>query len=358
MTDTSHYAAAGVNIEEGDAFVEAIAPHTQATDRSGSIKNGGVGGFAALFDLKAAGFTDPVLAAATDGVGTKLAVADLANMHEFIGQDLVAMCVNDLICTGAEPLFFLDYFATGRLNLDTAQQVVAGIARACKATGCALVGGETAEMPGLYSGESYDLAGFAIGAYERGKGLDGKGIKTGDKVLAIASDGAHSNGYSLIRKIVADTHTSWMAPPPYTSNKESLAADLLTPTRLYPPALLKPIRTCNIKALAHITGGGISGNLCRILPDGLGAKIDAQCWNIQPLFKWLQATGHIPPHEMVRTFNCGIGMMAVTAPERVEIVSKMLKSSNLSVTHVGEIVTSDAQGPQKVHINNLDTAFE
>ncbi len=313
------YRDAGVDIDAGDALVEAIKPAARATDRPGVM--GGLGAFGALFDLKAAGFTDPILVAATDGVGTKLRIAIETGLLETVGQDLVAMCVNDLVCQGAEPLFFLDYYATGKLDTAAAAKVVRGVAAACRATDCALVGGETAEMPGMYPPGDFDLAGFAVGAAERGALLP-RTVSPGDVLIGIASDGAHSNGYSLIRRIVADAGLGWDAPAPFAEGP--LGAALMTPTRLYVRAALALIRGAEAKALAHITGGGLTGNLPRVLPEGVGAEIDLGAWTQPALFGWLATQGGVAPEEMLRAFNCGVGMVAAVAPAQAETALALL----------------------------------
>jgi phosphoribosylformylglycinamidine cyclo-ligase len=319
----SSYAEAGVSIAAGNALVRAIAPLARATRRPGADAD--LGGFGAFFDLRAAGFADPILVAATDGVGTKLRLAIETGRHETIGQDLVAMCVNDLLVQGAEPLFFLDYFATGKLDRGVAETVIAGIARACSAAGCALIGGETAEMPGIYAAQDYDLAGFAVGAVERGAQLTGARIAAGDTVLGLASSGAHSNGYSLIRRLI-------------DPSEAALIETLLTPTRLYVKPLLPLIREGSIHGLAHITGGGLLENVPRVLPPCTRATLDAGRWPLPPLFATLQARGAIAPAEMLRTFNCGIGMVAIVAPGAAESVAAALEASGETVHAIGTIV--------------------
>jgi phosphoribosylformylglycinamidine cyclo-ligase len=300
------YRQAGVDIEAGDALVEAIKPLAKATSRAGVL--GGLGGFGALFDLKAAGFTDPILVSTTDGVGTKLKIAIETGIHDFVGIDLVAMCVNDLIVQGAAPLFFLDYFATGALDVAAAKTVIAGIADGCKIAGCALVGGETAEMPGMYAGGDYDLAGFAVGAAERGSLLPAN-VAAGDAILALPSSGVHSNGFSLLRKIIEDTGLDWRAPAPFATDW-SLAEALMVPTRIYVKPMLALHRAGLLKAAAHITGGGLPGNLPRALPAGLGAQLRAP-WAMPDVFRWLAKTGNVATAEMLRVFNCGIGMTLI-----------------------------------------------
>jgi phosphoribosylformylglycinamidine cyclo-ligase len=326
------YAAAGVDIDAGNALVEAIKPAAARTRRAGVMA--GLGGFGALFDLKAAGYTDPILVAATDGVGTKLRIAIDTGHYATIGQDLVAMCVNDLVCQGAEPLFFLDYFATGKLDVAQAAQVIDGIAAACAATGCALVGGETAEMPGMYHGGDFDLAGFAVGAMERGADLP-QGVVAGDVLLGLASSGVHSNGYSFVRKVVENTGLSWDAPSPFGDG--ALGAALLAPTRLYVKPALAAVRAGGVHALAHITGGGLTENLPRVLPDGLGAAIDLSAWTLPPVFGWLRAASGITEAEMLKTFNSGIGMIAVVAADRAEAVAAVLRDAGEAVAVIGHV---------------------
>jgi phosphoribosylformylglycinamidine cyclo-ligase len=335
MTDRPNgltYAQAGVDIDAGNALVARIKPLAAATARPGTMA--GLGGFGALFDLRAAGYADPILVAATDGVGTKLRLAIETGLLDGIGVDLVAMCVNDLVCQGAEPLLFLDYFATGRLDVDQAAAVIAGIARACAATGCALVGGETAEMPGIYHGGDFDLAGFAVGAMERGAELP-RGVAEGDILLGLASDGVHSNGYSLVRRIAAAEGLGWDAPAPFAAGP--LGAALLTPTRLYVRPVLAAVRAGGVRALAHITGGGLTENLPRVLPEGLGAAIDLDAWRLPPVFGWLRAAGGIAEGEMLRTFNCGIGMVLVVAPDRAEAIAALLVDAGETVVRLGTV---------------------
>jgi len=327
------YADAGVDIAAGNALVERIKPIARATARAGAV--GGLGGFGALFDLKAAGFADPILVAATDGVGTKLRIAIDTGIVAGIGTDLVAMCVNDLVCLGAEPLFFLDYFATGRLDVDQAAEIVAGIARACAACGCALVGGETAEMPGLYQGGDFDLAGFAVGAMERGRDLP-RGVSAGDVLLGLGSDGVHSNGFSLIRKVAAQAGLGWDAPAPFAPRP--LGAALLAPTRLYVRPVLAAVRTGGVHALAHITGGGLTENLPRVLPEGLGATIDLTAWSLPPVFRWLSESGGMAEAELLRTFNCGIGMIVVVAADRADALAALLREAGETVIPLGTVV--------------------
>ena len=326
------YADAGVSIEAGNTLVKMIAPLVRATRRPGADAE--IGGFGGIFDLKAAGFRDPLMVAATDGVGTKLKLAIETGRHETIGQDLVAMCVNDLIVQGAEPLFFLDYFATGKLETGVAEAVVAGIARACTAAGCALIGGETAEMPGMYTEGDYDLAGFSLGAVERDQLLTGDKVAVGDLLLGIASSGAHSNGYSLLWRLVEGADLD--APAPFDAST-SLIDALLAPTRLYVKPLLPLLRAGQIHALAHITGGGLLENVPRVLPDGARAGIDAGSWPLPPLFGWLQQQGSMEAAELARTFNCGIGMVLAVAPEEAEAVAIALTAAGEQVFAIGQI---------------------
>lgn len=329
------YRDAGVDIDAGNALVERIKPAAAATARAGVMD--GLGGFGALFDLKAAGFSDPVLVAATDGVGTKLRIAIETSLLDGVGVDLVAMCVNDLVCQGAEPLFFLDYFATGKLCVNEAAQVVNGIAEGCKAAGAALIGGETAEMPGMYHGGDFDLAGFSVGAMERGTALP-KDVSGGDILLGIASSGVHSNGYSLVRKIVDKSGLDWQADCPFSN--ETLGGALLTPTRIYVAAALAANRAGGLHALAHITGGGLSENLPRVLSKGLGAVIDLDAWTLPPVFGWLAKTGGMSQAEMLKTFNSGIGMVAVVAPERATEITEVLQKAGEQVFKIGALTDS------------------
>ena len=308
------YARAGVSIAAGDALVRAIGPMARATARPGASAE--LGGFGAFFDPRAAGYLDPLLVATTDGVGTKLRLAIDTGRHDSVGQDLVAMCVNDLLVQCAEPLLFLDYFASAHLDVAIAEAVVRGIAAACAEAGCALVGGETAEMPGMYAPGDYDLAGFALGAVERGQQLTGAGVAPGDVLIGVASSGAHSNGFSLIRKILADSGADLAAPAPFDQGDghgRTLADTLLEPTRLYVRDLLPLARGGRVKAMAHITGGGLIENIPRVLPEGCHAAIDAATWTLPPLFAWLQAAGDLTPADLARTFNCGWGMVLVAA---------------------------------------------
>jgi phosphoribosylformylglycinamidine cyclo-ligase len=330
------YADAGVDIDAGNALVDAIKPLVRATRRPGADAE--IGGFGGLFDLKAAGFKDPILVAANDGVGTKLKIAIDSNSHETIGIDLVAMCVNDILVQGAEPLFFLDYFATGKLAPDVGAHVVKGIAEGCLQAGCALIGGETAEMPGLYGKGDYDLAGFCVGAAERGTLLPRPDVKAGDVLLGLASSGVHSNGYSLVRKIVEISGLDWSAPAPFAPEK-TLGAALLEPTKIYVKTLLAVLHeTKAIKAMAHITGGGFIDNIPRVLPHGLGAEINLDAIPVLPVFSWLAKTGGVSVPEMLRTFNCGIGMVLVVDETQVDLLQKSLKKHGEPFVILGQIV--------------------
>ena len=328
------YAEAGVDIDAGNTLVDAIKPLAKATARVGA--DAGLGGFGALFDLKAAGYKDPILVSTTDGVGTKLKLAIDTGKHDTVGIDLVAMCVNDLIVQGAEPLIFLDYFATGKLDVAAAKQVIAGIAEGCKQAGCALVGGETAEMPGMYGAGDYDLAGFAVGAVERGQALPQGTIAAGDIVLGLASSGVHSNGFSLVRKIVAEEKLSWDSPAPFDPS-QTLGQALLEPTRIYVRSALQAVRTGHVKAMAHITGGGLLENIPRVLPDGIGVWLSATSWQAPPVFRWLANAGHIDPQDMARTFNCGIGMVVIVAPEHAAEITQVLAEQGEKVFRIGEV---------------------
>lgn len=326
------YAQAGVDIDAGNALVERIKPAAAATKRAGVAS--GLGGFGGLFDLKAAGFVDPVLVAATDGVGTKLRIAIDTGNVDGVGVDLVAMCVNDLVCQGAEPLFFLDYFATGKLELDQAARIIEGIARGCEASGCALIGGETAEMPGMYPAGDFDLAGFSVGAMERGTALPA-GVAEGDVLLGLASDGVHSNGYSLVRKIVETSGLGWDDACPW--GEGSLGAALLTPTRLYVKAALAAIKAGGVHGFAHITGGGLTENLPRVLPDRLGVHVDLDTWDLPPVFQWLAAQGGMDQAEMLKTFNAGIGMVVVVDPAFEADATAALEADEQVVTRIGAV---------------------
>ncbi len=328
------YEDAGVSIAAGNALVKAIGPLAKSTRRPGADAD--LGGFGGFFDLKAAGYKDPLLVAGNDGVGTKVKLAIDHDRHDKIGIDLVAMCVNDLIVQGAEPLFFLDYFATGKLENGVAERVIAGIAEGCRIAGCALIGGETAEMPGMYAAGDYDLAGFCVGAVERGEQLTGDKVAAGDVLLGLASSGVHSNGYSLVRRLAADK--GWkLDRPALFDNEKLLIEHLIEPTRIYVKALLPFIRSGRINALAHITGGGLLENVPRVLPAHLHAHIDADAWEQPRLMAFLQAQGHIEPEEMARTFNCGIGMVLTVKPEEADALATDLAAAGEAVFRIGEI---------------------
>lgn len=346
------YKKAGVDIDAGAALVERIKPHSKRTARPGVM--GGIGGFGALFDLKGAGFQDPVLVASTDGVGTKLKVAIDSGIHDTVGIDLVAMCVNDLITSGAEPLFFLDYFATGKLNIDEAATIIAGIAAGCAESSCALIGGETAEMPGLYRSGDYDLAGFAVGAAERGQIITGENVKAGDIVLGLASSGLHANGFSLVRALIAQSGLSYDQPAPF-AREQTLGQALLTPTRLYVKSLLRVLKQGGaIKAMANITGGGLLENPQRSLPAGLSVHIDATRWPLPPVFGWLRTQGNLSPEDMARTFNCGIGMIVIVDPAQAGIISEELRAAGETIYKIGHIAPHDGQD---VVIAGCETAW-
>ena len=337
------YRDAGVDIAAGDALVDRIKPLARATSRPGVM--GSLGGFGALFDLRAAGFRDPVLVSTTDGVGTKLKIAIDTGRHDTVGVDLVAMCVNDLVVQGAEPLFFLDYFATGALSVEQAARVVAGIAVGCRQAGCALVGGETAEMPGLYAAGDYDLAGFSVGAAERGALLPA-GVKVGDSVLGLASSGLHSNGFSLVRRIVEIGGLGWDAAAPWAPG-EALGEALMRPTRIYVKPMLALHRAGLLRAAAHITGGGLPGNVPRMLPDGVRAVLDAGGWPLPPVFRWLAHTGGVAAAEMLRVFNCGVGMALVVSDAAA--ATALLAEHGEAAFPIGRIEASDGAAAATVH---------
>lgn len=347
------YRDAGVDIAAGDALVEEIKPLARSTDRPGTM--GGLGGFGALFDPRAAGFQDPVLVSSTDGVGTKLRLAIDSGLHDAVGIDLVAMCVNDLVVQGAEPLFFLDYFATGGLRVEQARSVVAGIAEGCRRAGCALVGGETAEMPGMYAAGDYDLAGFAVGAAERGTLLPRADIGPGDALLGLASSGVHSNGFSLVRRVLAGTNLGLASPAPFAGGGASVAEALLAPTRIYVKPVLALHRAGLLKAAAHITGGGLPGNLPRVLPEGVTAAVDARAWAVPPVFAWLAKTGNVAPEEMLRVFNCGIGMVLVVAADQADAAKAMLEEAGETVFAIGALEASS--GPAGLRVDHLPAGW-
>jgi phosphoribosylformylglycinamidine cyclo-ligase len=345
------YAQAGVDIDAGNRMVDLIKPLVRATARPGADAE--IGGFGGLFDLKRAGFTDPVLVAANDGVGTKVKIAIETGRHDTIGIDLVAMSVNDLVVQGAEPLFFLDYYACGKLEPEIGAAVVAGISIGCRQAGCALIGGETAEMPGLYQGDDYDLAGFAVGAVERGEVLPRGDIAAGDVIIGLASSGVHSNGFSLVRKVVAKTGLSWEAPAPFAPEL-TLGEAILTPTRIYVKSCLAAIRaTKAVKGLAHITGGGFPDNIPRVLPKGLGARIDLARVPVLPVLKWLASEGGIAQSEMLRTFNCGIGMIVIASSKDAAAVAQAFTKAGEKVVTIGEVIAA-ASEPRVAYDGKLD----
>jgi phosphoribosylformylglycinamidine cyclo-ligase len=349
------YAGAGVDIDAGNRMVELIKPLVRSTARPGADAE--IGGFGALFDLKRLGFADPVLVAATDGVGTKLKIAIETGTHHTIGIDLVAMSVNDLVVQGAEPLFFLDYFACGQLDPEVGARVIKGVAEGCRQAGCALIGGETAEMPGLYQMGDYDLAGFAVGAVERDAILPRPDVRAGDIILGLASSGIHSNGYSLVRKIVERTGLRWSAPAPFDPARE-LGAALLEPTRIYVKSCLAALRaTKAVKALAHITGGGFPDNIPRVLPQGLGVMLDLPRVPVPPIFRWLADVGQVAEAEMLRTFNCGVGMVAVVAPGEADAVGNALVREGETVVPIGEVVAIARDTARVAYRGHLDLAW-
>jgi phosphoribosylformylglycinamidine cyclo-ligase len=354
FVDEARYAAAGVDIDAGNRMVELIRPLVRRTGRPGADAE--IGGFGGLFDLKAAGFSDPILVAATDGVGTKVKIAVATQRHDTIGIDLVAMSVNDLVVQGAEPLFFLDYFACGKLHPEVGAAVVKGVAAACKEARCALIGGETAEMPGIYQAGDYDLAGFAVGAVARDKLLPRKDIAPGDAVIGLASSGVHANGFSLVRRIVAAAGLPWDAPAPFEPSRQ-LGEALLTPTRLYVQSCLAAIRaTGAVKALAHITGGGFVDNIPRVLPQGLAVALDLDRVPVHPVFKWLAAAGGVSEREMLRTFNCGIGMIAVLDAEAAEQACEAFAANGETVVRLGEVIAAAGE-PTAAFRGRLDLSW-
>ncbi len=377
----TNYKSAGVDIDAGNALVEAIKPQAKSTSRSGVMA--GLGGFGAMFDLKAAGYKDPVLVAGTDGVGTKLKVAVSMGQHDTVGIDLVAMCVNDLVVQGAEPLFFLDYYAMGKLNIDNGSAVVSGIAEGCRQAGCALIGGETAEMPGMYAGGEYDLAGFCVGAVERDEIITGKSVTEGDVVIGLASNGLHSNGFSLVRKVISDAiiggkaetkieaavrdhivdkaRLAYDGPAPFDKGK-TLGEALLAPTRIYVKSCLSAIKAGGgaVHALSHITGGGLLENIPRILPDNLSAEIDVGTWELPGVFSWLQNSGNIAPNEMARTFNCGIGMVLIVSADKADEIKSVLEKEGETVFTVGHIIkrnNGDAKGDKGTVLVGVEKAW-
>jgi len=342
-----------VDIDAGNALVDAIKPLARSTARPGS--DAGLGGFGALFDLRAAGYRDPLLVATTDGVGTKLKVAILANKHDTVGIDLVAMCVNDLVVQGAEPLLFLDYYAMGKLDVAAGRAIVAGIAEGCRQAGCALVGGETAEMPGMYAADDYDLAGFSVGAVERENALTGSAVQDGDVVLGLASSGVHSNGYSLVRKLVEKSGLGYDSPCPWDASR-TLGEALLVPTRIYVKSTLAAIRAGTVHAMAHITGGGLIENIPRVLPDGLGVTLDATTWPLPPVFSWLMKTGGLTPLDMARTFNTGLGMVVVVPADKAQQAIDILAQGGETVFTVGT-VHAIKEGEARVTVNGMDAEW-
>lgn len=352
--DKARYAAAGVDIDAGNRLVELIKPFVRTTARAGADAE--IGGFGGLFDLKAAGFTDPILVAATDGVGTKVKIAIETGRHDTIGIDLVAMSVNDLVVQGAEPLFFLDYFACGKLDPAVGAAVVSGVAAACRQVRCALIGGETAEMPGLYHAGDYDLAGFAVGAVGRADLLPRSNIAADDIVVGLASSGVHSNGFSLVRRIAEAAGLGWNAPAPFEPSRH-LGEALLTPTKLYVQSCLAALRSTKaVKALAHITGGGFVDNIPRVLPDGLSVDLDLDRVPVLPVFKWLATAGKVPEAEMLRTFNCGIGMIAVLDPAAAESAIEQFAANGETVVRLGKVIKDT--GEARVHFRGrLDLAW-
>ena len=327
------YAQAGVDIDAGNALVDRIKPAAKRTNRSGVMA--GLGGFGGLFDLKAAGFDDPILVSATDGVGTKLRIAIDTGHFDTIGIDLVAMCVNDLVCQGAEPLFFLDYFATGKLHVEQAATIIEGIATGCELSGCALIGGETAEMPGMYANDDFDLAGFAVGAMERGSALP-RNVRVGDKLIALRSSGVHSNGYSLVRHLVDGSGLTWADQSPFSD--VSLGEALLAPTRLYVKQSLAALKSGGVHALTHITGGGLSENIPRALNEGQGISIDLNTWDLPPVFQWLMSQGGMDQSEMLKTFNCGLGMVLIVDSEHEATVIQCLTDMGENPVSIGQVV--------------------
>lgn len=337
---TLSYRDAGVDIDRGNLLVEHIKPIAKKTMRNGVL--GGLGGFGALFEIPLDHYKQPVLVAGTDGVGTKLKLAMQLGKHNTIGIDLVAMCANDVLVQGAEPLFFLDYYATGKLEVEIATQVISGIGKGCELSGMALIGGETAEMPGMYNGSDYDLAGFCVGVVEKSKIIDGSQIKAGDVILGLASSGAHSNGYSLIRKILNISGVS----PDISFDGETLGEILLKPTRIYVKSLLNLMQKIHIHGMAHITGGGLLDNIPRVIPRGLCAKINSQTWKVPLIFNWLQTQGKIEQTEMWRTFNCGIGMVVIISPQDKQAAVQQLQHSGETVFEIGEIIENPNQAIQ------------
>ncbi len=348
------YKASGVDIMAGNNFVKAIRSHVRETERSGSVSS--IGGFAGLFDLKASGYIDPILVASTDGVGTKLLIAIETGKLGTIGVDLVAMCVNDIVVQGAEPLFFLDYYANSKLNITDSVEIIAGITEGCKQAHCALIGGETAEMPGLYKSGDFDLAGFCVGAVERKRLISGKNVKEGDQVIGLGSSGLHSNGYSLVRKIFEINKLDYSGSAPFDPNR-SLDNFLLAPTRIYVKSCLAVAEYGGVHALAHITGGGLIENIPRILPLDLGVVIDVTAWQLPPMFKWLAEIGGIPANEMLRTFNCGIGMAVIVDPGKAKPLREILEEKGETVFEIGSVVKASSINSQ-IKIKNVESQWK
>ncbi len=344
------YRDAGVDIDAGNELVERIKPAVKSTHRKGVVT--GLGGFGGLFQLDTERFKEPVLVSGTDGVGTKLLLARQLNKHDTIGIDLVGMCVNDILTCGAEPLFFLDYYATGKLKINNAQAVIEGIAEGCRQAGCALIGGETAEMPGMYGQDEYDLAGFTVGVVDRSQVIDGSRIKAGHWVLGLPSSGPHSNGYSLIRKVLEQSGDDPSMPLEGSTGRQSLGEALLAPTRIYVNTLLPLITKSAPDGLAHITGGGISENIVRVIPAGLGIEIDLSSWPLPAVFEWLQNRGQISEAEMLRTFNCGIGMVLLADDESVNGICHELELAGETVYRIGKVVANDAGDPRVVYVHS------
>jgi len=371
----ANYKDAGVDIDAGNALVEAIKDDAKSTSRSGVVS--GLGGFGAMFDLKAAGYDDPILVAGTDGVGTKLKVAIAMQSHSTVGIDLVAMCVNDLVVQGAEPLFFLDYYATGKLDVKAGKEIVSGIAEGCRQSGAALIGGETAEMPGMYGGGEYDLAGFCVGAVDRNAVLTGDKVQDGDVILGLASSGLHSNGFSLVRKVVSDAviggpadtkmqaavrdhivdkaRLAYQADAPFAPGK-TLGEALLVPTKIYVKSCLAAIKSGGVHALSHITGGGVLENIPRVLPDTLAAEVDATSWHTPEVFRWLQAEGNIAATEMARTFNCGVGMAVVVDASKAAELKTIFETEGETVFEIGRVIARP-EGNDGVVLLNADKAW-
>ncbi len=340
------YLDAGVDIDAGNELVERIKPAVKSTNRKGVMT--GIGGFGGLFQLDTERYKEPLLVSGTDGVGTKLLLARQLERHDTIGIDLVAMCVNDILTCGAEPLFFLDYYATGKLKIDNAQAVIEGIAEGCRQSGCALIGGETAEMPGMYDRDEYDLAGFTVGVVDRPQLIDGSQIKAGHIVLGLTSSGPHSNGYSLIRKVLEQSGND----PSMPMDGSTLGEALLAPTRIYVKTILPLIEQHQIDGLAHITGGGISENIVRVIPEELGLEIDLTAWDLPEVFRWLQERGGIEEQEMLRTFNCGVGMVLLVAEEHVEQICLALAETGENVVHLGRVIDHSDSAPRVAYIRS------